>query len=111
MKYTILTIVTFMLIGCSQKYYKDNNEISGNEYLYYKDRCEQKYQEYSDRYDSGGVYASGQKRHHDEYMRECMEVINQISLEKKHNNYQLKTKESNEINIIKMENNLLKISK
>lgn len=111
MKISFLILILLLFTGCIQKYYKNNVEIKKEEYTFYKNRCNKDYQEYSNRYDSGGIYAMGYKRHHDEFMRECMEVINHVSLEKKHNNYEFKKKESSEINIFKMENNLLKISK
>jgi len=111
MKYTILIIISIILLGCSQKYYKNNIEISKNEYSFYKNRCDKNFQEYSYKYDSEALYSIGQKRYYDEYIRECIEVINRISLEKKDNNYQFNKKKSSEINIFKLENNLLKISK
>ena len=108
--YYLLAIFTFF-IGCSQKFYKNNVEITKNEYLFYKNRCEKNYQEYSEQYNQGGIYAIGQKRHHDEYMRECMEIINKISLKKRKSYKETKSDKIIEINLLKMNNSLLNISK
>jgi hypothetical protein len=111
MKTSFLIILLIFLTGCSQKYFKDNIEIKKDEYLFYKNRCERNYQKYSNQYGSGGLYAIGQKRYHDEYMRECMEIINKISLKKKEPYIKTRTNKTIEINLLKMDNSLLKISK
>jgi len=111
MKIHFLLITSIIFMGCSQKYYKNNIKITQNEYLFYKNRCEKNYQEYSKQYNQGGIYAIGQKRHHDEYMRECMEIINKVSL-KKHKSYnEIKSDKIIEVNLLKMNNSLLNISK
>jgi len=110
MKNNFLILLLIFLNGCSQKYFKNNIEITKDEYLFYKNRCERKYQEYLNMYENGGIYI-GQKRHHDEYMRECMEVINGVTLNKKQSSYSINKKEASEINLFKIENNMLKISK
>ncbi len=110
MKISFFILIFFIFTGCSQKYYQNNNEISKEEYISYKNNCNKKYQEYLNQYNRGGIYAMSQKRHPNEFHRNCMRGIYQITL-KKEAKSSFERKKSSEINLFKIEHNIIKISK